>query len=211
LGLKFPKLKSNEASSSFSKNHSMRLKKLETEITNFSNNEYLVAVAGRFSSGKSSLINALIGCDILPNNIKETTGVITKVKYGSQQIIIKYKDGRQIHIPFSSNELYQYLCKGKAKYSEDITEVLVSVPAPELKNGITIVDTPGLGSSFDINDQRAMEMLSHCSAIIMTFKEVAGHAILLSKDNFSSKSIAMFMLILPLRYSSLYNSTCLLA
>jgi predicted GTPase len=176
FGLKFSKLKSNEASSSFSKKYSARLKNLEPEVKNFSNNEYLVAVVGRFSSGKSSMINALIGYDILPYDNDETTGVITKVKYGSQQIVIKYKDGNQIPIPFSSNELRQYLCKDKPKYSKDITEVLVSVPAQELKNGITIVDTPGLGSSFDINNQRSMEALSRCSAIIMTFKEVAGKA-----------------------------------
>lgn len=41
--------------------------------------EYRITVVGQFSSGKSTFINALIGRDILPHGVSETTATITYI------------------------------------------------------------------------------------------------------------------------------------
>ena len=69
-----------------------KLNKLATEQDNFlvkkmcdnltddlNKEEYRITVVGQFSSGKSTFINALIGCDILPHGVSETTATITYI------------------------------------------------------------------------------------------------------------------------------------
>ena len=60
-------------------------------------NLYL-GIIGEFSSGKSTLINSLIGADFfITNAIQGTTTVITKIAYGeSINLILKYKSGKNI-------------------------------------------------------------------------------------------------------------------
>jgi predicted GTPase len=50
-----------------------------------------LVVVGRFSRGKTSLMNAILGTDRLPTGIVPLTSVITTVAYGSkEQVIISY-------------------------------------------------------------------------------------------------------------------------
>jgi len=172
--LAFLKLKRN-LFPNFTIKHKERLSLLLSEINNFANGDYLVSVLGRFSSGKSSLINAILGIDILPTKISETTSVITKISYGKKEAVsIFYTDGNCIQIPFDKDALYQYLCNRGKNYSESISEVHVQVLSDDLKNGITIIDTPGLGSVFSLNNQIANDVLPKSSAIIMTLHECSG-------------------------------------
>ena len=46
--------------------------------------EDLLSVMGQFSAGKSRLINNLIGKEILPVHVTETTALITMIKYGKE-------------------------------------------------------------------------------------------------------------------------------
>lgn len=48
------------------------------------NDTFKVTVIGNFKSGKSTLINALLGQEILPANALPTTAVITEIKYGEK-------------------------------------------------------------------------------------------------------------------------------
>lgn len=173
--LAFSKLKKNLLSANFTLRHRDRLTSLESEIKNYANDDYLVSVLGRFSSGKSSLINAILGVDILPTKVDETTSVITKISYEKKNAVwIHYRDGRCIPIDFDKDTLYKYLCNQGKNYSETILEVVVQVPSDNLKNGITIIDTPGLGSAFSLNNQTANDVLLRSSAIIMTLHECSG-------------------------------------
>src|SRR3954453_10137497 len=45
---------------------------------------FRVMVLGQFSRGKSTLINALLGRQVLPSHATETTAIINSVKYGEQ-------------------------------------------------------------------------------------------------------------------------------
>ena len=52
------------------------LSETEEEIKN---NEFKITVVGEFSSGKSTFLNAIIGKDILPHGVKETTATVTYI------------------------------------------------------------------------------------------------------------------------------------
>src|SRR5260370_11670144 len=45
---------------------------------------FRVLVLGEFKRGKSTLINALLGANLLPANVTPTTALLTLIKYGSE-------------------------------------------------------------------------------------------------------------------------------
>lgn len=128
------------------------VEELQELIEQFSSRSYKVAVIGEFKRGKSSLINALLGTQILPTDILPTTAVINRIRYATEQkIMIYYKNGE---IQESSIEsLSQYatkLDKEKELFSETIREIVVQYPTVFGQKHIEVIDTPGL------NDNEAM-------------------------------------------------------
>ena len=113
---------------------------------------YRVAVIGEFKRGKSSLVNAIIGADVLPTDILPMTAAITRVTYGEKrQILIRYKDGQMEER--TVEELADFATKAdaqKALRAESIREIEVRYPSVFCKNHIDLLDTPGL------NDNAAM-------------------------------------------------------
>src|ERR1051325_10219385 len=45
---------------------------------------FLLVVVGEFNSGKSSLINAMLGAEVLPEGVTPTTASINLLRYGPQ-------------------------------------------------------------------------------------------------------------------------------
>ena len=66
----------------------------------FINGHFTLAVVGKVSSGKSSFINALLGCkDLLPTGHDQTTCGITCIEYGEEpEITITFGDGQEVVI-----------------------------------------------------------------------------------------------------------------
>ena len=113
---------------------------------------YRVAVIGEFKRGKSSLVNAIIGAQVLPTDILPMTATLTRVTYGEKRrILIQFKDGREEERTVA--ELVDFATKldaEKEKTAAQIREIQVSYPSVFCKNHIDIIDTPGL------NDNEAM-------------------------------------------------------
>jgi hypothetical protein len=54
------------------------------EVERLAEGRFYVACVGQFKSGKSTLINALVGEAVFPAGIAPVTSVVTVVRYGSQ-------------------------------------------------------------------------------------------------------------------------------
>jgi Dynamin family len=64
-------------------------------LNRLAEDRFTVVVAGRFSRGKSSLMNAVLGMDRLPTGIVPLTSVITYVRYGtSERVLLNYEGTR---------------------------------------------------------------------------------------------------------------------
>ncbi len=107
---------------------------------------YKVAVLGEFKRGKSSLVNAIIGADILPTDILPMTAAVTRVVYGTERkAVINYKNGEIQER--TVEELYDFATKyddEKEKTALSVREIEVQYPSVFCKNHIEILDTPGL-------------------------------------------------------------------
>lgn len=122
---------------------------LSSLANQLSEQSYRVAVIGEFKRGKSSLVNAILGTEILPTDILPTTAVINRIIYdNNQKIVIYYKDGRIENSRIE--ELADYATKldaDKEKFAETIREIEVHYPFVFGNRSIELIDTPGLNDN----------------------------------------------------------------
>lgn len=107
-----------------------------------------VLVLGRFSVGKSTLINAFLGYPVLPGGMAPTTGVVCHVGYGDPGAVVRFEDGRQETFsgpealqPYVSLNPQDPAAEGRLR---SIVNVDLTLPLPLLRNGLHILDSPGL-------------------------------------------------------------------
>lgn len=81
------------------------VKRLDSIERRWNDRNLYIGIVGEFSSGKSTLINALIGQDyFVTNSIQGTTTVITSIRYGNSiNLELRYKNGEIAR--YSSNKL----------------------------------------------------------------------------------------------------------
>ncbi|MFR9730506.1 dynamin family protein [Saccharopolyspora sp. MS10] len=102
-----------------------------------------VAVAGRIKSGKSTLVNALIGRRVAPTDVGECTRLVTRFQYGTvDRVEVVFRDGTQQAVPFDAD--------GGIPADLGVELERVSHLEAYLTNAVlrdlTVIDTPGLGS-----------------------------------------------------------------
>lgn len=130
---------------------------------------FFVACVGQFKRGKSTLLNALIGADILPTGTVPVTSVVTVLRYGEVlSARLRRAVGEWDDIPAA--ELREYVSEehnpGNAK---GVTAVEVFTPSPLLASGLCFVDTPGLGSVTAANTEATRDFVPHVDAALVVF------------------------------------------
>ena len=111
-----------------------------------------LAVVGRMKTGKSTLINALIGKRLTISDVEEATATLNWISHGSAdqkgQFLVQWKDGRSEPHPLTDLSLWS----GKTpEVIERIkrTAFLRMFDDAEYLRQIQIVDTPGTGSAVE--------------------------------------------------------------
>jgi GTP-binding protein EngB required for normal cell division len=105
-----------------------------------------IALFGQVSCGKSSLLNHIIGQELLPIGVNPVTTVPTRVVYAAAPEITVWFVDRQVK-KFVPADLPEFVTEernpGNAK---GVVRIVAGVPAYRLRDGVVFVDTPGLGS-----------------------------------------------------------------
>jgi small GTP-binding protein len=128
-----------------------------------------LVVVGRFSRGKTTLMNAILGMDRLPVGIVPLTSVITSVAYGSkEQAVIRYQDRLRLteEVPLASLPDYITQQRNPANVRQ-VRVAEVKLPAEVLRRGFYFVDTPGLGSPIQENTRTTESFLPEADAFIL--------------------------------------------
>jgi GTPase Era involved in 16S rRNA processing len=130
------------------------------------NNVFNLVVLGQFKRGKTTLINALLGAEILPTAVVPLTSIATILKYGETlNIKVYFNDGRVTEIEPAT--LTQYVTeKGNPRNEKDVQEVIITYPSSYLKDGVRLIDTPGVGSVYEHNTDVAYQYLPKSDAAL---------------------------------------------
>ncbi len=130
-------------------------------------NVFNLIVMGEFKRGKSSVINALIGEEVLPVGVIPLTAIATILEYGkTPSVQILFQDGTktQTEIP----ALWDFATeKGNPDNKKGVSEVHIHWPSPWLKSGMRLIDTPGIGSVHQHNSDVTYGLLPRADAVLL--------------------------------------------
>lgn len=114
-----------------------------------------VTVAGGVSSGKSTLVNALLGQRIAAVDAGECTRVVTEFRYGAQERAeVVGNDGRVDVLPLPRGRMPEQL----GRPAEEISSVVVYLSNALLAH-LAVVDTPGLNTVTEVNEETTANFL----------------------------------------------------
>ncbi|HOS45796.1 MAG: Bacterial dynamin-like protein [Deltaproteobacteria bacterium ADurb.Bin135] len=101
---------------------------------------FSVMFVGRYSSGKSTLINAFLGKKLLPVSAIATRRPITYIMMGSEEKL--YSESRQGEITIHEN--VSELLDKENKCLEEANRISLFLPSKFLSDQLCFIDTPGL-------------------------------------------------------------------
>lgn len=127
---------------------------------------FTLVILGEFKRGKSTLVNALLGAPLMPSALVPLTAIPTQVRYGEKAgARVLFQNGDTV--PVAVEELEQYVAeKHNPANVKKVREVTVEFPAPRLKDGMVLVDTPGVGSVYRHNTDSAYRYLPYADSAV---------------------------------------------
>lgn len=125
-----------------------------------------LVVAGEFKRGKSSVVNALLGAEVLPTGVVPLTSIVTLLRHGALQgAEVRFEDGHREQIAL--DQLADYVTeRANPRNVKHVHEVEVTYPAPWLGEGFRLIDTPGIGSAYSHNTDVTHAYLPQADAVI---------------------------------------------
>lgn len=134
-------------------------------VDKLSNSNMTISVIGQFKRGKSTLSNCILGKNYMPVGIVPITSAVTKVVYGRQSAEVCFENGEVR--PVEIDDLSAYISEQEnAQNKLGVKEVVIHSESDFLKNGITYVDTPGVGSFHKNNTEVAYDYMKESDAVI---------------------------------------------
>lgn len=135
---------------------------LEIILDRLESNAFEIAVFGRVSSGKSSLLNHILGTTVLPVGVTPITAVPTRIIHGPEPRLTVTFAGRRperVELERLPEFVSEQFNPGNAKH---VTRIVVELPARSLQDGVVFVDTPGLGSLATAGAAETLAYLPSC-------------------------------------------------
>ena len=167
---------------------------LEKVSSRLQNHVFRVGIMGEFKRGKSTVINSLLGQEVVPADIMPCSATLNRIVWDAvphAQINFKPDESGRTPRPkdVSVEELSGYVTKLTSESEEQasmVEDAVVYYPCKFCQDGVEIIDTPGL------NDDERMDKISESvipmlDAIIMVV--VPGSPFGISEANFVRNKI----------------------
>lgn len=134
--------------------------------------EYNIVVCGEVKKGKSSLLNAIIGRDVLPVDNNIATSQVFRITNSHQEsYYLVFTDGSRQAI--SESELSRYGSQVDAELrgepifnGRSLDYIQINIPMEFLPEGVSLVDTPGLGAIHKSHENITQNYLRNAAAVL---------------------------------------------
>lgn len=121
-----------------------------------------IAVVGEFNAGKSTLVNAILGEEVVPMGVLPTTAHIQVMRYGPRRVAqLHRKDGSVEEVSFK--DVKRAVKRDDRARTIDHIEYLY--PHPDLRR-VHIWDTPGFNALDPDHEKHAQDALARAQAIL---------------------------------------------
>jgi hypothetical protein len=146
---------------------------IDTVHRRITTDPFRLLVLGEFKRGKSTLINALLGQEVLPARPQPTTGLVTEVKWGSTpHAILHYPSDLgepPIEIPYRRLQDYVTLRQDDTySFISPYEVVELFWPSALLAGGLELIDSPGLNETY-ASEQALRNYLATADIVIFLF------------------------------------------
>lgn len=126
-----------------------------------------VAVLGRFKAGKTSMLNQLLGEDLLPVQAVPATAVITRLRCGPR-LAVQVKPIAGAGFEIAPAQLADWTTEsGNPDNVRRVEWVQAESPALADLDHLVLVDTPGTGSSWEHNTGTSLGWLPNVGAALI--------------------------------------------
>ena len=140
-----------------------RMEKTSLFARKLQQKEYVIGFAGHFSAGKSSMINALSGENLLASSPIPTSANIVKVHKSEEDFAIVYMHNEK---PVKFEAGYDFkTVKELSKNGDLVSQIEIGHSASTLPLGVTVMDTPGVDSTDDAH-RMSTESALHIADIV---------------------------------------------
>ena len=128
-----------------------------------------VAFLGEFSTGKSSLINALLdGAVKLPEGMAPVTASLTEIRYAAApEAEVVYADGQRERV--APDDLERHVDQRSTATGKRPQRLILGVPSAYLRT-VTILDTPGFNANNFEHEQAAQQVITEADVVLWVFK-----------------------------------------
>jgi GTP-binding protein EngB required for normal cell division len=132
-----------------------------------SEGRFYVACIGQFKRGKSTVLNALVGQNVLPTGVVPVTTIPTIIRHGARLVArVRFETSGWTDTPVEA--VVEYVSEEKNPENEKRVAALeIFVSSPLLASGMCFVDTPGLGSVFTGNTAATQAFIPHIDAALV--------------------------------------------
>lgn len=168
---------------------------------------FRLLVLGDMKRGKSTVLNALLGENLLPSDVNPCTAILTILKYGSEKTVtVHFNNGKlPERIDFQTFKHRYTIDPQEAKQLEqhkelafpEVTHAVVEYPLALLEKGVEIVDSPGLNDT-EARNALSLGYIHQCHAVLFVLR--ASQPCTLAErrylDNYiKDRNLAVFFLI----------------
>ncbi|MFD2630614.1 dynamin family protein [Oceanobacillus kapialis] len=158
------------------------------------NDQFIMSFAGHFSAGKSSMINAILGNEILPKSPVPTSANIVTISGGAGFVRVYFHNGEIIEIeePYDLELIKQY-----SKDRDQIKQLDIRSRDSVLPKDTVIMDTPGIDAADDA-DRLMTESAMHLVDVlfyIMDYNHVQSEVNLQFLESLQAKQIPYYVII----------------
>ena len=156
---------------------SERARQLQDSRANLLQDAFRLMVIGEFKRGKSTLVNSLLGKDVLPARVAPCTAIITEVSYSEiPQAVLHYNDPDRKSDVVGVEDLKKYVVIEEGDDSDDDPSSQISdspysllelqYPLPLCQNNVLIVDSPGL-NEHKTRTKVTLDFLNKADALVL--------------------------------------------
>ena len=135
----------------------------------FASEPFVIAFMGRFKTGKTSLLNALLGYQLLPTRSVTATAILTKLTAAEQLRITLVEKGNERQL--TQEEAREQILNHQINDPEQEICVKYALPDMWFSQDTELWDTPGMDDSAQdgLLEVIAMDALRHADLCIMVF------------------------------------------